>query len=169
MLPGYDDILVESLCELATELRRYYLAIPAIDVAPLNAADDVVLSHMKRNLPGSFRTDSDISEELSSKRLFVLCPAGHPFVETARQENPLAHWGIAVPMCFSAAWVDNPYLWWHEALHLFNAKDCYNKFGINKCRDSRCIMQVSPTETTCGGRLYLCSKNQRRIARELIV
>lgn len=140
--------------------------IPTFSVQPLDCSEQSILAHLEQCLPG--RSSETPSVDFDSKRIFVLCLSDHPFVELAREENRLAAWGIAVPMRISVAWVENPFLWWHEALHLFNAKDCYNKFGINKCKEPRCVMQASPTTESCGGRLYLCSKNQRRIATEPI-
>ena len=118
---------------------------------------------MLRNMPGVVTEDSEQHPVLHEMKLLLLVPEDHSFVKTAREDNPRAHWGIGVPCRFSVAWVDNRFLWWHEALHLFNAKDCYNKFGINKCPELRCVMQASPTHESCGGRLHLCSKNIRRI------
>lgn len=149
---------------LAEQLETHYPSIPRFNTLPLEATYDSVFDHLRRNMPGVNTDPEDQDKELLGKRLFVLCPDDHPFVVDARAENPLAHWGIAVPMCFSVAWVDNHFLWWHEALHLFNAKDCYNKFGINKCPENRCVMQASPTRYSCGGRLHLCTKNQKRLS-----
>ena len=72
---------------------------------------------------------------------------------------------LAIPCLFAIAWEPNEYLLWHETLHLMNAKDCYNKFGINKCPDPRCIMRRAPSRINCGDRLTLCSKNVKRIQR----
>ncbi len=44
-----------------------------------------------------------------------------------------------------------------------NAKDCYNKFGINKCPVPQCIMRRAPSRLNCGENLALCSKNVKRI------
>lgn len=166
MLPEYRDALLESLARLAEELATHYPTIPTFNVAVLDEPEEGIVEHLEQSMPGRRFDRSDSDTELSRKRIFLLCDGDHPFVQVAQRDNPLAHWGIAVPMCFSVAWVNNPYLWWHEALHLFNAKDCYNKFGIHKCPDPRCVMQASPTLATCGGRLHLCSKNQRRLAQD---
>lgn len=167
LVDGYETALFDSLVELNTELAANYPTIAPISVQLLNSTLwDEVYPHLKRNMPGVCPDDTDQHPDLSSKRLLILCDEGHPFVNDARNDNPRAHWGIGVPCKFSVAWVDNKYLWWHEALHLFNAKDCYNKFGINKCPEVHCVMQASPTYQSCGGRLHLCSKNVRRLSNE---
>lgn len=165
LVPEYSEALTKAMAELGRQLRAYYPAIGPIGAIPLPPElVDEVPAHLLRNLPGTVTPDEQQHPSLHCMKLLALCGADHPFVEVARRHNPRAHWGIAVPRRFAVAWVDNPYLWWHEALHLFNAKDCYNRFGINKCPERRCIMQASPLAETCGGRLHLCSKNARRIA-----
>lgn len=162
---GCLERLLSAVDELNAQLSQYYPEVPGIAGEPLAAElTSSVDSHLLRNMPGDATDDEDQHPDLQGKRLLILLPEEHPFVGIARQDNPQAVWGIAVPGRFSVAWVDNKYLWWHEALHLLNAKDCYNKFGIHKCREARCIMQAAPTHGSCGGRLHLCSKNLRRIA-----
>ncbi len=154
------------MAELGNQLADHYSEIPPI-AAELMPADliDEIPAHLSRNMPGVVTDDCDQHPALSGMRLLILVSEDHPFVDTARADNPRAHWGLGVPCKFSVAWVDNKYLWWHEALHLFNAKDCYNKFGINKCPEQRCVMQASPTHRSCGGRLHLCSKNVHRLSQ----
>ena len=169
LIPAYRNAVVDSLNELADELATHYPAIPGFDVVLLDEPEETIVRHLEQSMPSMRFGPSLDDSDLAQKRVFVLCDFAHPFIDNARSENPRAHWGIAVPMRFAVAWVNNPFLWWHEALHLFNAKDCYNKFGINKCRNSRCVMQASPTRFTCGDRLHLCSKNQRRLGQDPIL
>ena len=166
LVPSRLDELTDVLRSLASQLEVHYPTIPRFDVEPIEEMEDRVIGHLHRSMSEPYADPDEHDASLLGKRIFVLCSEDHPFVRAARDENPRAHWGIAVPMTFSVAWVHNHFLWWHEALHLFNAKDCYNKFGINKCPEDRCVMQASPTRESCGGRLHLCSKNQKRLIRD---
>jgi len=166
LIPGFDEGVVEVLDQLNSQLSRHYPTVPGIKAISYKPSSiESLRSYLHRKMPGSDPT-IDVQSEFDDKRIFIVCNESDPFVADAQKENPLAHWGIAIPNTFSVAWVNNPYLWWHETLHLFNAKDCYNKYGINKCPEPRCVMQASPTDATCGSRLFLCSKNQRRLSVE---
>ena len=158
-------MLHDTIVELGRQLEVHYPSIPAICCKHLDSELAENLSdYLLQCLSGRLVDDKDEPAEYAQKRLMILCAEDHPFVQMAQEDNPRAHWGIAVPRQFSVAWVNNKYLWWHEALHLFNAKDCYNRFGINKCQQPHCVMQASPTVHSCGGRLHLCSKNIRRLS-----
>ena len=164
--PGHTEALLSSVAELGDQLNSFYPKAGTVRPALLaEGLADQLTAHLCRNMPGVVTDDKDHHPSLQNRRLLILMPESHPFVSLAREDNPRAHWGVAVPGRFSVAWVNNKYLWWHETLHLFNAKDCYNKFGINKCREPRCVMQASPTEEACEGRLYLCSKNVHRLSQ----
>jgi hypothetical protein len=166
LISGFDPRLESALTELSEQLESTSPSIPSFTVRRWDRdARDELMERLTDLL--RIRSSGEPVIGLTNSRLFVLCDERHPFVAAAREENPRAHWGIAFPRRYAVAWVGNKYLWWHEALHLFNAKDCYNKFGINKCREPYCVMQASPTQHSCGGRLYLCSKNVRRIADDL--
>ncbi len=162
----HTDQLIDAVTELAVELQHHYPQIPPLAAVPLTGVSaELLFDHLCRNMPGGPPDFTD-HPQIAGRRLLVHCPAQHPFVRVAQAENPLARWGIGVPRRFAVVWVENKYLWWHEALHLFNAKDCYNQFGIHKCPEPRCIMQAAPTAESCDRRLYLCSKNVRRLQEE---
>ncbi len=114
-------------------------------------------------MPG--QRNEDRFEEYRGKRIFVLCERQQDFAVAYREQNQLAHWGVAIPEQVAIAWHGCKYLLWHEILHLMNAKDCYNKFGFNKCHEPHCIMRLAPSPNDCGGRLVMCTKNQKRIQR----
>ena len=112
-------------------------------------------------LPGN--VDDGSFSNFQSKTIFIFCDGDEDFSQAYQAHNELAHWGVAIPCTLAIAWEPNKYLIWHEILHLLNAKDCYNKFGINKCPNSHCIMRRAPSSMNCGSRLTLCSKNVKRI------
>ena len=120
-------------------------------------------SYLMAMLPGNVIDDS--FADFQSRYFFIYCDSGRDFAVAYQEQNALAHWGVAIPCKFAIAWEPNKYLLWHESLHLMNAKDCYNKFGINKCPNHRCIMRRAPSLANCGDRLTLCSKNIKRISR----
>ena len=43
-------------------------------------------------------------EPYTSRLIFVFCEPKDPLVHVFQQENPLAHWGVAIPAQFSIAW-----------------------------------------------------------------
>jgi hypothetical protein len=163
LVPGYESAVADALAELARELAARYPAIPSFDAQTLPRTLQGGLEQHLIEAVSAAWLEGAPPGPLSARRLFVLCDPDHPVVAAARRDNPRAHWGVSLACQVAVAWVDNKYLWWHEALHLFNAKDCYNRFGIHKCRERHCVMQSSPGETACGGRLYLCSKNVARL------
>ena len=150
-----------SLETLSDQLYQHYPDLPQFDLQQVRYESKEKLTQSLINRINDSDETLPIHE---NQKIFLLCSQDDPFVEQLQTINSMALWGIAVPTSFAVAWVKNEYLWWHEALHLFNAQDCYNKFGFHKCPEEKCIMQYSPTRDNCGGRLHLCSKNQKRIA-----
>lgn len=84
----------------------------------------------------------------------------HRLARLLLQNNPLAEWGGTrwpIALCFQPG---NPFLVWHEILHLFGAQDCYDKNGNGPtCEMRNCIMQWEPTSEHVGGEPFLCSRN----------
>ena len=162
-----DDWLLGAFEQLNEQFQFHYPDLPTPSFKPLPVdllpgLSDYLLS----SLPGSV---CDISyEEYEAKRLFVLCNGDEDFVSVYQGDNELAHWGVAIPCKLAIAWHPGTYLVWHEVMHLFDAKDCYNKFGINKCPNPTCLMRRSPTPSNCGHRLSLCSKNIKRVKRSVL-
>lgn len=103
LLPAFQQELQHSLEMLAQQPKLHYPAIPHFNACPLDATEDSIFDHLRRNIPGVNTEPTNQDVELLGKRLFILCSEEHEFVEDARDENPLAHWGIAVPMRFSVA------------------------------------------------------------------
>ncbi len=161
---GFNDVVVNSLSELANQLTAQYPLLPSLWFARLDQSLRAYIPDYALSLlPG--RMHSDEFNCFQAKRIFIFCNGHEDFVQELRTENELAHWGIAIPGKIAVAWHPSKYLIWHEALHLLNAKDCYNKFGINKCPNARCVMRRAPSRASCGDELSLCSKNVTRIER----
>gem|GEM_PF-5442972 len=159
-----DDYLIDALDQMRHQLQFNYpqLPVPKFSALPNNLVDQLP-EYFIAMIPGNANEDS--FQQHQAKYIFVLCDEHEAFVQAYQEQNELAHWGVAIPCSFAIAWEPNKYLLWHEALHLMNAKDCYNKFGINKCREPKCIMRRAPSRANCGDQLTLCSKNLKRIQR----
>ncbi len=67
-------------------------------------------------MPG--QRNEDRFEEYRGKRIFVLCERQQDFAVAYREQNQLAHWGVAIPEQVAIAWHGCKYLLWHEILHL---------------------------------------------------
>ncbi len=164
-------MLLAMFEELEQQLRSNFPELLPLHFSALDPSLFAELpSYLMSQLPGSrtknsYAESSAVFTEFDSKRLFVFCKGNEDMTLAYRESNPLASWGVAIACKLAIAWVPNPYLVWHEILHLIDAKDCYNKFGIHKCPASRCIMQLVPSRIHCGERLILCSKNVQRIRR----
>ena len=157
-----DKLLVSYFNRLTEQLVDFY---PELKPPTFKRLDESIVhrvpSYLVSLIPGSIPREE--FSDLAKKRLFVLCEPDDWFVEPFQLENELAHWGVAIPRRIAIAWEPREFLIWHETLHLLNAKDCYNKFGINKCTNGLCLMRRSPTRDRCGNRLMICSKNVKRI------
>lgn len=160
LVPGCSKALLDATRELRHQLAARYPQVPEIVPQTLDCRSSYrgVHAYLERQLQHCFADEHDESP-LADKRLVVLCYAASPLVRLARLANPRAHWGIAVPRRFAIAWVDCKHLRWHEALHLYDARDCYNRFGIHRCPEAKCVMQASPTEVNCGSQLHLFEKH----------
>ena len=157
--------LVRAVGALNGELGRAFPDVPPLRGEVLeDVTESVLLDGLRSLLPGSRTAEEPAPASLAGRRLLVFLPEEHPFVAEARSHSPNVHWGIAAPRRFAVVWHVNPLLWWHETLHLFGAKDCYNRFGANKCPEPRCVMRAFPMTDQGDGRLRLCGKNLRRIA-----
>lgn len=157
--------LAAAVDELAERLVREYPAVTPIraEVAS-DVAEDVLVDFLRSSLPGSRPSDRSNRGGLADRRTLAWLPPDHPFVAEAKRHTPSVEWGLAVPRRFAVVWHPNRLLWWHETLHLFGAKDCYNKFGVNKCPEPRCLMRCFSMREQDDGGLRLCGKNVRRIA-----
>ena len=157
-----DEALFETLQQIRFQLPIRYPQLPKFDLVPLSR--DLVhglKDYMVSQLPGK---DPWMDwEPYTSRLIFVFCEPKDPLVHVFQQENPLAHWGVAIPAQFSIAWHYDRFLIWHELMHLFNAKDCYNKFGINKCSSGNCLMRRDPSRLHWQSEWVICSKNQKRM------
>ena len=159
-----DDLLLTAFHEFDHQLSRNYPQLPPVKFSKLpDEHIETLPEYLVAMLPGRF--DDGSFADFEFKRTFVFCNEQEDFVRAYQQENHLAHWGVAIPCTLAIAWEPSKYLFWHELLHLLNAKDCYNKFAINKCPNAHCIMRRAPSEANCGDQLTLCSKNVERIRR----
>jgi len=159
-----DDFLRSAFLGFQQQLHEFYPSFTVPKFSPLSdTLLDGLAEYLVSMLPG--KSHDELLGNYASKKIFVFCDGDEPFVKAFQDQNELAHWGVAIPCTLAIAWEPRDYLVWHETLHLMNAKDCYNKFGINKCPSPQCIMRRAPSPENCGGRLELCSKNIKRIQR----
>lgn len=158
-----DELLVGAFEEFANQLRTNYpqLPVPFFSTLPADHVEQLP-EYLIAMLPGRANSEKAFSQ-FQSKTIFVFCDGHEDFAVAYQEHNNLARWGVAIPCRFAIAWEPNKYLLWHETLHLVNAKDCYNKYGINKCPNAQCIMRLAPSHVNCGGSLSLCSKNVKRV------
>jgi hypothetical protein len=78
----------------------------------------------------------------------------------------MAEWGGARLGSFAVVWEPgNPFVLWHEAMHLLSATDCYDEAGCTTCEVPHCLMQWEPSQVNCGGSLVLCEANVARVAQ----
>ncbi|MEM9701175.1 MAG: hypothetical protein AAF907_01875 [Planctomycetota bacterium] len=163
--PAETDKLLSAVGDLAERLRIEYPVVPPVDAERLpKTPHDEVTSYLRSLLPGSQTADRPAPEILENKLILVRLSPSDPFVSEAKEHSPVIGWGYAIPRRVAVVWHDNPSLIWHETLHLLGAKDCYNRFGMNKCPEPRCLMRWFPMSQLGDGQLYLCGKNVRRIA-----
>jgi hypothetical protein len=89
----------------------------------------------------------------------VYCPdLSHPAVRAARKMLEHAAWGISLAGTLSVSYAPaNPYLLWHETLHLLGAQDHYDRTTFRTtCGLPTCIMQYAPSAQTVGANPFLC-------------
>jgi hypothetical protein len=162
--------LQNTFADFQRNLAQQYpqIASPPFASLPAKLVHELP-GYLISQLPGTIQDDDEWTP-YSDKLIFVMCSGQEEFVKVHQAQNDLAHWGIAVRCKFSIAWEPNQHLIWHELLHLFNAKDCYNKFGINKCPAKHCLMRRATHQPNYGygTKLTLCSKNLRRIQRFVV-
>lgn len=134
----------------------------ALVVADVSERDIIELG--RSLLPGSSTEDRPPPPVLAGRKVLASLAAEHPFVGEVRRLSPGLDHGMAVPRRFAAVWHPNRLLWWHEALHLLGARDCYDRLGRNRCAEPRCVMRAFAMTETGDGRLRLCGKDCRRVS-----
>lgn len=106
--------------------------------------------------------------------LLIYCRPDSEIAEAIRKKDYIAQWGYTQNGCISAVYEpNNKYILWHEALHLFDAGDCYcyaNPNAGTTCGLTNCLMQYAPTQDSVGEWPFLCKKNieilQKRMTRQ---
>lgn len=161
------------------ELKQLLKNPPAeigLDAEPLYQQSAELVCSELRNI--SLKTDRPFAlwcasirpklSDLKGTPLLIYSNADSVIAKAAEKENNLAKWGLMNDQfAVSAVYkLGNKYILWHEALHLFDACDCYCYANPNagpNCELSNCIMQYIPTKKTVGGWPFLCQKNIKRI------
>ncbi len=93
--------------------------------------------------------------------MMVCCRPDSIPARTARCESLLAQWGYCCLGLSVLYKLDNKWILWHEALHLFGVNDCYdndNPQGPTICELPHCLMQYAPSDATIGAEPFLCSR-----------
>ncbi len=164
--------LAEYLRELCTLLGQS--AKPFVfHVRELNSAE---IAHIIA--PPSPETISNLSERVVEKlycehghaRTVICCPKEHDFASLARKENKTAYYGVrggCVALVYGST---DKRVIWHEALHLFDAKDCYDTVDPVQnpgptCEPNcpNCIMQFDPACSNIEKWPFLCEENIARV------
>lgn len=163
LVPAERVFVQRALFELGERLAVQYPEFPLLEVRELSESDrEHVSGYLARQVAGA--ADSE-ANGFNGRKLFVFCSLDHEVAMAIRQENVMAEWGGARLGHFAVVWeLGNPFVLWHEAMHLLYATDCYDKTGRNTCGEPRCLMQWEPCEANCTGSLVLCEANQMRIA-----
>lgn len=155
------------------------LAKPPLEVTvPIRQMEPELLQDVQRCL-GQKPTLADRCADLTYwlystyKRLpmvILACPKDHKLAKLARNKNGLAEWGATLGLLALVYSLDNPYVVWHEAMHLLGAEDCYDDAGRHTCPRGNCLMQYEPCKQTVKDWPFLCDANIQLVrirAREL--
>ena len=99
--------------------------------------------------------------------LVVCCRRDSALAMSAVEANPTAIWGARCGQ-FAAVYRHDPYVIWHEVLHLLGAQDCYppdapEEDRLPTCGNQNCIMQYAPTNDRVGYPPFLCAVNVERM------
>ncbi|MGC1273996.1 MAG: hypothetical protein WBC44_09835 [Planctomycetaceae bacterium] len=158
------EFVGRSLSELHERLAVQYPEFPRVELRELSDVDrERVGGYLARKIVGTSELAHD---PFDSRKLFVFCSASHEVAHAIRQENPMAQWGGAQQGEWAVAWEkDNPFVIWHEAMHVLFAEDCYDASGCTTCREPHCLMQYEPTAENCAGTMVLCETNVSRVVR----
>ena len=175
-LKELDQEFVErTLYELKHLLKRPPVQIELKAVLLDNQAAELVCSEL-RNI--SLKTDRPFAlwcalirsklSGLKSTPLLIYSNADSVIAKAAIKENCSAKWGLMNDQfAVSAVYkLGNKYILWHEALHLFDAGDCYcyaNPNAGTNCDLTNCIMRYEPLKETVREWPFLCEKNIKRI------
>jgi hypothetical protein len=94
--------------------------------------------------------------ELLLPSLLVAIPNDHPYAQQCRAKDPRALWGAARGRTLAAVYSNfRAPTFWHEALHLLGADDCYDEHGMATCDMPNCAMRYG----TMSDSLVLCTRN----------
>ena len=163
LFPSTENFFETALEELRLKLKESYPQIPDVYFEPVSDAEVRYVSRDETYQRGGLLDEQSLNP-LQAKRLVVICQGNEPFVLTAKEANPMASWGAAIQGEYALIWEpNNKYLIWHETLHILYAMDSYDKNRQTTCEEPRCIMQWEPTAENCGGDLYICEGNIKRI------
>ncbi len=166
---------LEAFCD-AVERLPVLLAKPPmqakIHASRFNSQDlqafHEILSHTRSIGWYASKQDDYLEEKYGRASLRILaCSHSHILAKWARQNNPEALWGGTIGRLALVYELENPYVVWHEALHLFGASDCYDARRSPNCSCSNCLMQYEPTRDTVGDWPFLCDNNLRKVQARL--
>ncbi len=115
-----------------------------------------------------YRPFRKVLHEYNDTPLLIYCKPNSNIAKAAKEECDRAVWGLCSdPPLITAVYEDgNKYILWHEALHLFDAVDCYcyaNPEAGPNCELVNCLMQYEPSEDRVREWPFLCQKNIKRI------
>ena len=109
----------------------------------------------------------NLLKNYNSTRVLIYCESGSNIAKAAKEECHNAAWGLCSdpPLIAAVYKLNDEYILWHEALHLFGAEDC-NKGHENPgptCKLPGCIMQWIPAEIKVCSWPFLCQENVKLI------
>lgn len=167
-----EEFIKGSFCELAGLLAKPPTGITfkAIQLPRniISKTENILRKH-QRDLLVYYREISKFPSSIKPFPLLIYCVNDSPTAQTAKKQNRLAKWGLTLPGCISIVYsMNNKYILWHEAIHLFGVDDCYdenNPDGPLRCELKNCLMQYAPTEHTVGKWPFLCQKSIQAIQR----
>jgi hypothetical protein len=92
--------------------------------------------------------------------LSVHCLPESAAARVGRGRLPTARWGYSTRGVLSLTYgADNPFILWHETLHLLGASDHYDTRTLaTTCDTPTCLMQYAPGEETVREENCLCAR-----------
>ena len=165
------DSVIKAYKELSVYLKKQFELDYSFKELPEKFIPDIcsILNKDKEIRVLSADISDYLSDEFKGRvvNLVVFCNTESNLCKKALDENPHALWGCRCGRLAAVYKANKMSPIWHETLHLFGAKDCYddNSLYSISCGNQNCLMQyASDTET-----LELCNENLKLLAERFNV
>jgi len=146
--PTATDFLATTMQSLHSLLTTHALNIRLLPL-PENLASILLPPLESGHYPGTLNLLQQLTPRIP---LTLLCPHDHPAAKAARKSLPRAHRGISCSGLLSLTYPPpppNPFILWHETLHLLGAQDHYDPITLQPtCPHKNCLMHYAPVPPT---------------------